>query len=329
MTSEFYDKVLKQLRGLNTRADTIVCALSGGADSVCLLTALNALSGELGFKTAACHLNHGLRGEESDADEAFCVRLCERLGTELFHRKINVAEFSEKHQSAEETARKVRYGFFDEALEHFGERAVIATAHNADDNAETVLLNLIRGTGLRGLCGIPRERDRVIRPLINIRRDEIEKFLAGIGQDYVTDSTNLSEKYTRNKIRRSIIPLIREINPSFSETTARMTETLRDDEKYLDRAAEDALEKLSEGNGWDALGLSRLPDPVKARAVKKILRGGGIEPSKLRIDTAIGLLKKRGARYNPCKNKFFTIRKGICFTEDIEQHFGGFNEKKP
>lgn len=328
--SDFIGKARAALLELSVmkNAKTVVCGLSGGADSTALLLALSELSGELGFSTAACHLNHGLRGEDSDSDERFCTELCGRLEIPLYKRRENVREYSEKHESLEETARKVRYDFFEEALAHFGENAVLATAHNANDNAETVLLNLIRGTGLRGLCGIPRERGRIIRPLLLIERREIEEFLAENRQNFVTDKTNFSVEYTRNKIRAKILPEILEMNPSFLSTISRMTENLRFDEDFFEQTAEKVLAESKTGRGYLAEKIDECAEPIKTRAVKKILVNGGVEPSALRIKTAVSLLKKRSARYNPCKNRFFTIRKGVCFVEEIEQHFGGFNEKK-
>ncbi|MCH5207272.1 MAG: tRNA lysidine(34) synthetase TilS [Oscillospiraceae bacterium] len=307
--------------------ETAVCALSGGADSTALLLVLKELSGEIGFKLKACHLNHGLRGEESDRDESFCAKLCESLGIELYRKKINVRDHAKKHESVEETARKLRYRFFEEARERFGENSLTATAHNANDSTETVLLNLVRGTGLKGLCGIPPVRDKVIRPLIYAKRSEIEEFLKERGQTFVTDSTNFSEDYTRNKIRLKLLPEILEINPSAIEAFSRMSKILRGDSDYLESLAENAFAGAKRQNGYDALELFKLEEPIKSRAIRKILIDGGVEPSELRIKTALSLLSKRSARYNPCKNKFFTIRKGICFIENIEQKFGGFNEK--
>lgn len=306
---------------------TVVCALSGGADSTALLIALKELSDETGFKLGACHLNHGLRGEDSDADELFCAELCGKMGVELYRKKVCISEHIEKHESLEEAARKVRYNFFEEARSHFGENSYIATAHNANDNAETVLLNMIRGTGLKGLCGIPPVRDRIIRPLIYVSRSEIEQFLKERGQAYVTDKTNFSEDITRNRIRLKILPEMMKINPSVLGTISRMTKNLRSDSDFLEEMSQDALKKAERQNGYEASEIDRQSCPIKSRAIRKILINGGVEPSELRIKTAISLLSKRSARYNPCKNKFFTIRKGICFVENIEQKFGGFNEK--
>lgn len=311
-----------------TSGSNCVCAaLSGGADSVSLLRALCELSGGLGLEITACHLNHGLRGEESDSDERFCRELCERLGVSLYAKKINVSELVQKHESIEEAARRVRYAFFEEALEHFGGNSVLATAHNANDNAETVLLNLTRGTGLLGLCGIPPVRElgmsgkRVIRPLLYCTRVEIEEYLRTLGQNFVTDKTNLSEDYTRNKLRRRVLPELEALNPSVVGGIGRMTDNLRADSDFLEALADKALIETREGRGWNALAIAALSQPIKARVVRKILLQGGVEPSALRIETAISLLLERSARFNPCKNRFFTIRKGICFVEKAVQNY--------
>ncbi|MDE7362750.1 MAG: tRNA lysidine(34) synthetase TilS [Oscillospiraceae bacterium] len=329
--TEFIDKVRRADGDYGMFGGRICAALSGGADSVSLLLALKELSGERGFELYACHLNHGLRGEESDRDELFCAELCNRLGVPLTAKKVSVAALAEKHESVEETARRVRYGFFSETLGDLG-GAVLATAHTANDNAETVLINMLRGTGLAGLCGIPPVRAldgfRVVRPLIYCTRADVEEFLAANGQDYVTDRTNLSEEYTRNKIRHRLLSEMLEINPSVLEVIGRMTKNLRADNTFLEDAAVKALEENRTGRGWNAAGLARLPSPIRSRAVRRILTDGGIEPSALRINTASELLSRRSARYNPCKDRFFTICKGVCFVEHIEQHYRGFNEKK-
>lgn len=321
--SVFVDKVLKAVGDFEMidGKKTVVVALSGGADSVSLLRVMCGLRGQLGTEVRACHLNHGLRGAESDEDEKFCGELCGKYYVPITIKRLNVKEFQQKHESVEETARRLRYGFFDECLESTGRDSVIASAHTANDNAETVLLNLTRGTGLKGLCGIPPVRDRIIRPLIYCTRADVEEYLAELGQDYVTDKTNFSAEYSRNKIRINVMPQLMSINPSLVEGITRMTANLRSDSDYLERLSDKALLEARREKGYDAAALYALPCPIRSRAVKKILRNGGIEPSALRINTAVSLLCKRSARFNPCKNKFFTIRKGICFTEKIEQKY--------
>ena len=162
-------------------SENVLVALSGGADSTALLLSLR----ELGYPVRAFHLNHCLRGAESDRDEAFCRRLCEKLGVELTVERVDIAAAA-GDSAVEETARRIRYA----RLEHAAHGAKIAVAHNADDNLETMLFHLVRGTGAKGLTGIPPVRGRIIRPLIAVERSEIEAFLRERGQDFVTDSTN-------------------------------------------------------------------------------------------------------------------------------------------
>lgn len=331
---KFISKVLAAIDefAMLERGAAVVVALSGGADSVSLLRALKDIEETSGIRVFACHLNHGLRGEESDADERFCAELCESLGVPLERRRVDVKNFLRPHESVEQAARRIRYEFFEESLRKFGSR-VLATAHTASDNTETVLFNLTRGTGISGLCGIPPVRTlggefRVIRPLLCCTRSEVEEYLAGLGQTFVIDKTNLSEDYSRNRIRLNVVSELEKINPSLQNVISRMTKIVREDDAFLEELGDRALSEARTGRGWDAAALSRLPNPVKARAVRRILHQGGIEPSALRINTACGLLERRSARYNPCKDKFFTIRKGVCFTETIHQEFGGFNENR-
>lgn len=219
------------------KGDTVVAALSGGADSVSLLHALTELSGELGITVSACHVNHHLRGAESDADMHFCEEFCKRLGVELRILEADVASMQQKHESLEECARRVRYDFFAEVSD--GKK--LATAHNSNDCAETVLLNLMRGTGLKGLCGVPPVRGNIIRPLIFCTREEVEEYCQSRGLSWVTDKTNLSTDYTRNKIRHIILPEMLKINGSLFSTMNRMEQSLRDDSDFLDDMARQTL----------------------------------------------------------------------------------------
>lgn len=307
--------------GMLHSGDCAAVALSGGADSVSLLYALKELERPLGITLSAVHINHCLRGEESDGDERFCRELCERLGVALKVYRIDVLSLREKHESVEECARRARYGAFSQTLNELGGRTFIATAHNAGDSAETMLINLMRGTGLKGLCGVPPVRGRFVRPLIYCTRAMVEDYLRSMGQEWVTDSTNLSDDYTRNRVRHIIIPEMERINGAFFTAVTRAQDSLREDSDFLTALAERELEAARSGRGWNAAALAALPAPLRSRAVRKILADGGIEPSALRINTAISLLEKRSARFNPCRDRFFTIRKGVCFVEHIEQHY--------
>ena len=226
--------------GMLKQGDTVIAAVSGGADSVALLDFLCSLSG-WNLKIRACHLNHCLRGEESDRDEQFVCTMCREYGVPLDVKRVQVAEDARSQGlSLETAAREARYAFFAELAEQYSGR--VATAHTLSDNAETVLLNLARGTGIAGICGIPPVRDGwVIRPLISCTRTEIEEYCAGHGLCYVTDSTNLSSDYTRNHIRRSVIPSLDRVNPDLLGAIGRMSAHLRRDAAYLERQAALAL----------------------------------------------------------------------------------------
>ena len=210
--------------------DLYIVALSGGADSVALLLLLK----EGGFNVHAAHCNFLLRGSESDRDEAFCVDLCRQLGVELHRAHFATREYAEAHKvSVEMAARELRYNWFEQLRKDIG-AVGICVAHHRDDSVETVLLNMIRGTGLRGLTGIQPRNGYVLRPLLCVSRDEIELFLAKRGQQYVTDSTNLETDVMRNKVRLQVLPLLRTLNSAVSDNIQRMVENVAEAQIVLD-----------------------------------------------------------------------------------------------
>ena len=216
-------------------------ALSGGADSVALLLLLK----NGGFNVHAAHCNFHLRGDESDRDEAFCVSLCERLGVKLHRVHFDTRTYAEVHQvSIEMAARELRYRWFAQLCQDIG-AAGVCVAHHRDDSVETVLLNLVRGTGLRGLTGILPQtflgdspRLSVLRPLLCVSRAEIEAFLAERGQQYVTDSTNLEAEVLRNKVRLEVMPLLKTLNPAVVRNIQQTAENLAEAQKVLDTVVE-------------------------------------------------------------------------------------------
>ncbi len=213
--------------------DKVLVCLSGGADSVCLLYAL-ILSKKLELDIYACHVNHKIRGEEAKRDENFCKALCERLGVKLYIGEFDVLKIAkDEKKSVELAAREVRYRFFEELSESLGFDK-IATAHNKNDNSETLLMNFIRGSGLEGLCGIDVKRGKIVRPLICMEKSEILSYLEQNGAEFVTDSTNLSADYTRNKIRLELIEYIKEkLNPSFCKTAFQNSEIMRLENDFI------------------------------------------------------------------------------------------------
>ena len=205
-------------------------ALSGGADSVALLLLLD----EMGYKFHAIHCNFHLRGEESDRDEHFCEQLCQQKNIPFHRIHFDTLTYAEAHKiSVEMAARELRYRYFEQLREDIG-AAGVCVAHHRDDTVETVILNLVRGTGLRGLTGIQPKNGNILRPLLGVSRAEIEEYLRKKGQEYVTDHTNLETDVLRNKVRLQVIPLLRQLNPAVSENIQRTTENLSDAQAVLD-----------------------------------------------------------------------------------------------
>ena len=267
---------------------TVVCAVSGGADSICLLHRLNQLRAIRPFTLVAAHYNHHLRGAESDRDEAFVKRWVEDWcgpdpaagqpplpAVRLITGGGDVSgEAKRLGLGLEETARRMRYAFLEEAARAVGADR-IATAHTADDNAETVLLHLIRGSGLQGLTGIRPRQGRLVRPLLTTTRREIEDYLELYHIPHVEDSTNQDGAYTRNQVRHQVIPLLDEINPWFVPRMADTIRYLRSDNDYLSaQAAAVARRARPAGDGGLSISAALLasqPDPIAVRIVSCLL----------------------------------------------------------
>lgn len=219
---------------------SVAVALSGGADSVALLHCLCALSRKMNFSVSAAHFNHGIRGEEAKRDENFCRAFCQDMGVELVVGYGDVPAIAkETGESIELCARRMRYDY----LESLGVD-LIATAHTATDTAETMIFNLARGGGIKGMAGIPAKRGKIIRPMIEITRQEVEDYCAQHNLSFVTDSTNLSDDYTRNNIRHHVSPKLREINSAFEKNAAHTASLLRSDADFLEKAAHNEYERL-------------------------------------------------------------------------------------
>lgn len=270
--------------GLIAPGDRVVCAVSGGADSVALLFALYLLRERLGITLEAAHFNHRLRGDESDADEAFVKELCFRYDIPLH---LGAGDVRPGKKGLEAAAREARYAFL---------RSIpgkIATAHTADDNAETVLMHLVRGTGLKGLGGIAPENGSVIRPMLTVTRAEVEAFLNEYNLSHREDSTNAADLFLRNRIRRQVMPLLTRENPSLAEKLSDMALGLRQDEAYLTHLAGNTLPPVP--------ALRELPPPLRTRALERFLKENGVpEPEKRHIALAEKLVfsSKPSARGN-------------------------------
>lgn len=259
-----YDKVLNfiQKNGLIKPGMTVIAAVSGGADSVCLLDVLKHLEEKLCFSLECAHFNHNLRGDESDRDEAFVTSLCKRMDVTLHIGSADVRGLC-RGDSLEDAARRARYGFFESLTR--GKNAVIATAHTLNDNVETFFINLLRGSGSRGLGAVPVSRDGFIRPMLDVTRREIVSHLESAGLEYCTDSTNSDTAYLRNFIRLDILPRLNarpEIDPY--RTVSRAILNLRSDSEALDSLARDA-------DSDDIKKLRVLPDSLLWRVLTKKL----------------------------------------------------------
>jgi len=262
---------------------TVLCALSGGADSVCLLHILKRIAGETGIRVAAAHLNHRIRGDEADRDEVFCRDLCRRLDIPLTVGYADVPALANASgKSIEEAARDARYAFLTETARNSqaGDNPVVlVTAHHSSDNAETVLLNLARGTGLAGLAGIPsvyvRDGVPVLRPLLAVSKQAISEYLAAEGIDYILDSSNLDETYTRNYIRASVLPLFERINPKATDHIAASAMRLREDLDFIETAVSAAMEAVqtaADGVSVSACTVKALHPAIAKRVIASMHR---------------------------------------------------------
>ena len=234
--------------GLMNKAGKYIVALSGGADSVTLLLVLQ----ELGYNISAAHCNFNLRGEESHRDEMFCVSLCKQRNIELHRAHFDTRQYATLHKvSIEMAARELRYGYFRQ-LKHDINADAVCVAHHSDDTVETVLMNLIRGTGLQGLTGIQPVNGDIVRPLLCISRNDIEEFLESRGQQYVTDSSNLVDDVTRNRLRLDVVPLLQTINPAVTSCIVRTARHMTEAAKVLNHSLQQsAAECITVGAGSD------------------------------------------------------------------------------
>ncbi len=259
--------------GLLQKGDSLLVCVSGGADSVALLHLLCFGLADYHFRLTACHLHHGLRAS-ADGDLLFVRTLCRAWGIPLVAARADTAALSARQKKGIEAAgRTLRYAFFERTADRCGCDKIV-TAHTLNDQAETVLLRLIRGSGGRGLCGIPPRRGRVVRPLLTVERREIEAYLAACHIPHREDETNHTDAYTRNRVRREILPLILRENPRFLKAASRLAAALRADESYL-AAETDALKAAAKReNGYDLKTLQKA-DPALLRRFCLQLAGSG------------------------------------------------------
>lgn len=314
---QVYNSIKKY--NLIEKEDRIVVGVSGGPDSICLLNVLNSLKEKLHIEIFVAHINHMIR-EEADLETKYVQDFCKKLGIECFIKKIDVEAIAKKEKKGtEETGRNIRYNFFEEILKKVNANK-IATAHNLNDKIETVLLNIIRGSGTVGLKGIEAKRDeKFIRPLIEITREDIEEYCNKNNLDPKYDKTNDETIYRRNKIRNDLIPYIKkEFNPNIIKTIARLSEVATEENDYLDKITMNSFNDILLENNHDEnqkntliLDLKKfnsLELVIKRRVIlytiNKVI-GNTVGIEKVNIDEIIKLCK------NNIGNKFLTPTKSI------------------
>lgn len=280
-------ETIKKYRMLSP-GDRVLVAVSGGPDSVCLLSVLQALAKEFDLALQVAHLDHMFRGKESADEALFVANLAKKLGIPATLEQIDVPAFCrERGLSSQEGAREVRYAFLQRIAEKKGS-CRIALGHTSDDQAETVIMRLLRGAGTSGLSAIPPVRDSIIRPLINITRDEVMRSLEETGLAYVMDPSNFKPVYTRNRVRLEIMPVLKRFNPRIVETLAAEAGLLRDEDEAIDRhcaALADSILVRKENDLFiKRAGFNILPPAFKRRLLKKASDLAGVKSSGLSLD---------------------------------------------
>ena len=308
------EKILETVKKYDmiSKGDSVLIGLSGGADSVMLTLFFLEIREKYDLKLTAAHVEHGIRGSESLEDAEFCKTLCEKNGIEFKIIHINAPEEAKRNkEGVEEYSRKARYSFFDSI-----KCDKIATAHNLSDNIETLLFRFARGTSLKGLCGIPPKRGKIIRPLIEISSSEIRNYLNENKIPYRIDSTNSDSNYSRNFIRNDIVPLLKKLNSGFESNAARMIDSLNTDEIYIENKIDLLYSELCKDNKLNISLLKNLSDCEKNRIVAKWLNENNLTVNDNVICGVVGLLYKN-ARFQIKGSLFAVSAAGFIRLVDI------------
>ena len=325
---------VRKYAGIDFYNNGVLVGLSGGADSVmllCFLAHKRRIEGD--FPILAVHVNHMIRGKEADRDEEFSRTLCTSLGVEFTSVKVDVPSLAAKHGvSLELAARDARYSIFLDLIAKREDISYIAVAHNATDNIETVLFNLLRGTGLRGASGIAPFRDNVVRPLITVSKSDIVSALTASGINFVTDSSNQSIEYSRNYIRNEILPHLSHLTPDPEAQFTRASEILREDLDYLSSCTLDFFNK----NGYNpsVCALRGLHSAILSRVITSLCENAGLFGVEYtHIKSIIGLLDKENFTVSLPSGYVFRAEYGICgvYNDKANEDFSydlsiGFND---
>ncbi len=299
--SAFEHNLLKRVRqdGLLSPGDRVAVAVSGGPDSVALLRVLCAWRETLGLELAVVHVDHGLRGTESVDDAMFVGQLARQSGLPFFLKQLTLQRLLRKRQgeSVQAVAREMRYAYLWEVAGDWG-AAKVAVGHTQDDQMETVLMWMLRGAGLAGLSGMPAQRHPcVIRPFLHVSRSELVRYLAGQHCEFRVDASNEDPKYTRNRLRRELVPLLKTFNPGIADVLSRQAAILREEHRYLDDTATAALQSATMSRARDGIVLSRsrfltVPVPIQRRMVLRTADDLRHKPGRLRFEAVETILRR-------------------------------------
>lgn len=306
--------VIEALKNFDFKSSSVTVAFSGGADSTALLYGLYLLKDELNISLSAMHFNHCLRGDESDRDEQFCRDFCQKYSIDFVSERREVSAFAKENKmSIELAARTLRYDFFKRKA-----KGVVATAHNSDDNIETVIFRLIRGSSIKGLCGIPERRDIYVRPLLNCQRKEIEEFVKEHNIPFVTDSTNESDLYTRNRLRHHVVPFLREENENLESSFSKTLTLIKEDSQFLSDYSLDEYKKRKKEKGLFVGGMDEMPFSVSSRVAELFLS----EETKTGfgdINSVIELIKKGKGKIGVSERRIVVLKNDLLFFEKNEE----------
>ncbi|MEK7197217.1 MAG: tRNA lysidine(34) synthetase TilS, partial [Nitrospirota bacterium] len=319
--------------------DRVLAGLSGGPDSVCLLLLLNQLKDEYKLDLHAIYIDHGLRPEEIPAEIKFCKNLCENFNIPFITKSIDVISYAkELGLNKQEAARELRYKSFENAALELDANK-IALAHNADDQAETFFMRILRGSGQKGLSGIPPLRGKIIRPLIEIERNEIEEFLKSSSQSYVVDSSNIKKDYFRNWLRLTVMPEFTKKNPDLINTISRMSEIIREEDNYLELIVTKTLMKLIPKKTDKTIELFLVPLENMDRVILRRVLRRAIDVVKglrgisfIHIEDIMGLIKNGDSGDRLYLPKGIRVIKGystLILTSELPVKIGTYSLEVP
>lgn len=289
-------------------ASNLVVGVSSGVDSMVLIFILNKLKNELKINLTVAHLNHMLRGKQADLDEEFVKDYCKKNNINFVSKRVDINSKAKRAKlGIEECARNERYDFFNSIFKD--EDYKIATAHNLSENAETVIFNLARGCYKKGLCGIPAKRDNIIRPLIEVSKEQIINYAKANKIKYREDQSNFSLDYNRNKIRHKVIPVLKQINPNFEHTLLNLKDSLQQEEDFFEHKALEIERTSKKDNGFDVNIIKTFEKPIRFYFIKKIIDEKNLSKKLLNLIDEI-IISGFGA-VQVEKNKILSVKNGL------------------